>query len=205
MSRQRQKTSVTRERRLQIMDAAFSVFSRKGFERATIPEIAEAAGISVGTIYNYYQNKRDLLVSMVGSYVMTERVAALLKGTPSEDETLFLSSIIESRLDISSSNADKLISLIGEIYRDPKLRKRYCERILYPMLKLMQGYVESKVAAGAFRPVDSGICARTLVSTGLGLSILGRLEGENSPLTGRQRKKALAVVVRIVLDGVRSG
>lgn len=41
--------------------AAFSVFARKGSEKATMAEIAREAGLSAGTLYLYYPSKADLL------------------------------------------------------------------------------------------------------------------------------------------------
>src|SRR5574337_1289444 len=48
-------------RRAQIVAAAARVFARKGFDRATISEIAEAAGLAEGSIYNYFRSKEELL------------------------------------------------------------------------------------------------------------------------------------------------
>lgn len=44
-----------------VYQAAIKVIARDGFHEATIDKIAAAAGVSVGTIYNYFQNKDDIL------------------------------------------------------------------------------------------------------------------------------------------------
>ena len=44
----------------QIIDAAFKVFGEIGYEATVIKDIAERAGISSGTIYTYFNDKRDL-------------------------------------------------------------------------------------------------------------------------------------------------
>ena len=49
-------------RRVQILAAATLVFARKGFDRATVSEIAQAAGLAEGSIYNYFRSKEELLV-----------------------------------------------------------------------------------------------------------------------------------------------
>src|SRR5574341_786618 len=49
-------------RRTQILEAATRVFARKGFDRATITDIARAARLSEGSIYNYFRSKEELLV-----------------------------------------------------------------------------------------------------------------------------------------------
>ena len=50
------------QRREQILKAAVKVFGRKGYERATIADIAREARLAEGSIYNYFKNKADLLV-----------------------------------------------------------------------------------------------------------------------------------------------
>lgn len=48
-----------------ILDAAARLFREQGYEAVKIDAIALAAEVSIGTIYNYYQNKGDLLVAIV--------------------------------------------------------------------------------------------------------------------------------------------
>jgi AcrR family transcriptional regulator len=45
-----------------IVDAALDVFGRLGFARAQMSDVAEAAGVSVGTLYNYVEGKEALLL-----------------------------------------------------------------------------------------------------------------------------------------------
>ncbi len=47
-----------------ILKAAVQVFSNKGYNTATISEIASAANVAEGTIYRYFDNKRDMLFSI---------------------------------------------------------------------------------------------------------------------------------------------
>ena len=53
-------------RRSQILDAATHVFSDKGYHQATIREVAQAAGIADGTIYNYFANKAAVQAAKEG-------------------------------------------------------------------------------------------------------------------------------------------
>jgi AcrR family transcriptional regulator len=55
MARSRDK-----EKPAQIIEAAFAVFGNVGYEATVIKDIAEKAGISSGTIYTYFSDKRDL-------------------------------------------------------------------------------------------------------------------------------------------------
>jgi AcrR family transcriptional regulator len=44
-----------------ILDAAISLFSENGYENTTIEHIAKIAGVGKGTVYSYFQTKKDIL------------------------------------------------------------------------------------------------------------------------------------------------
>ena len=50
-----------------ILDAAFCLISKNGYESTSISQIAKEAGISKGLVYNYFDSKEDILVSLVES------------------------------------------------------------------------------------------------------------------------------------------
>ncbi|WP_333593778.1 helix-turn-helix domain-containing protein, partial [Anaerospora hongkongensis] len=49
-----------RSKREQILDAAYQIFSQKGYHRTTIDEIIALADTGKGTVYNYFVNKEQL-------------------------------------------------------------------------------------------------------------------------------------------------
>ncbi|MGG4167692.1 TetR/AcrR family transcriptional regulator [Rossellomorea vietnamensis] len=51
-----------RQTQLNIMESAKNIFSQKGFETASMVEIAKDAGVGTGTIYNYFPSKGALLL-----------------------------------------------------------------------------------------------------------------------------------------------
>jgi AcrR family transcriptional regulator len=55
-------------RQAAILNAARDLFSRQGFHKTTMPEIADAAGTSVGLIYYHFKNKADILVAIVKEF-----------------------------------------------------------------------------------------------------------------------------------------
>lgn len=67
MSGLRARNRADRDRR--IVEAAATLFREAGYEGAKIEAIAAAAQVSIGTIYNYYRNKGDLLVAIVSMEV----------------------------------------------------------------------------------------------------------------------------------------
>lgn len=62
----RQVSRLSRERRIaDIMAAGREVFREKGYEDAPLSDIAEKANVVEGSIYRYFDNKRDLLVKVI--------------------------------------------------------------------------------------------------------------------------------------------
>jgi AcrR family transcriptional regulator len=54
-----------RDTRRRILLAGLDAFTARGFENCTIDEIARAAGVGKGTVYNYFRTKEDLVVSFM--------------------------------------------------------------------------------------------------------------------------------------------
>jgi AcrR family transcriptional regulator len=77
-----QMREATRQR---IIRQAASEFARLGFDQANINAIAEQAGIGKGTIYLYFENKRDLFLEMLRSIAQAQltviRAALAQEGT----------------------------------------------------------------------------------------------------------------------------
>ncbi len=67
------------ERRVVILGAAEAVFARCGYHRASLDEIARAAGVSKALIYEHFASKRDLHASLLDAHA-TEMFARLEHG-----------------------------------------------------------------------------------------------------------------------------
>lgn len=80
--RQRQKA----EREKRILSAAVHRFRADGYRQARIEDLAEAADVSVGTVYNYYGTKGDILIAVVAMEVeeVLAEGQALLDAPPGD-------------------------------------------------------------------------------------------------------------------------
>jgi TetR/AcrR family transcriptional repressor of uid operon len=58
------QTESTPDRRTQILDAALVCFAKRGFHQASMHDISAEAGISVGLIYRYFENKDAVISAM---------------------------------------------------------------------------------------------------------------------------------------------
>lgn len=57
------------ETRNRIMKAAFRLFAQKGIHGTNSKEIVEKAGVSIGSFYSYFKNKKTLLLEMLEDYL----------------------------------------------------------------------------------------------------------------------------------------
>jgi AcrR family transcriptional regulator len=61
----KKKENAKNSKRNNIMQAAVEIFAARGFHKATIAEIAQKANVSTGLIYSNFENKQDILLSIV--------------------------------------------------------------------------------------------------------------------------------------------
>lgn len=62
------RQSRSRETKERILSAAFALFREKGYFRTTTNEIAQSAGVSIGSLYSYYRDKDAVLIDILDRY-----------------------------------------------------------------------------------------------------------------------------------------
>jgi AcrR family transcriptional regulator len=159
-------------RRNQILDAAASVFAEKGYHRATTKEIANAAGVSEGTIYNYFANKADLLVSMLTRLVELRELTDELAGALQSDAREFLVAIFRDRMGRIVQSHEKMFqAILPEILVNPELRERFYQQFLQPTAAMLEQYIRARVQLGHIRPINVPLAVRTVQGMFVGLLI----------------------------------
>lgn len=73
-----------------ILEAARKVFARKGFELATVDDVAEAAGVAKGTLYLYFRSKREIYLEALRRDVLAlnRETASLVAASPTVEAKL---------------------------------------------------------------------------------------------------------------------
>lgn len=158
------KGQMIEARRTQILRGAAQVFAQKGFHKATTKEIARAAGVAEGTIYNYFHNKRELLLAMV-EMVGTQSLKSRIVDHPPDDPAEFLKMIIRDRLQLIQDYGHLIAPLAAEIFSDAGLREKVYSQILRPLTSLVERYLQHQVDAGKLRRIDPIIITRAIMGT----------------------------------------
>ncbi len=179
-------------RRTQILDAATRVFASKGFNRATIRDVAQDAGVADGTIYNYFANKTDLLFGLLDRLNDTERrPASLAQATEAPFGDSFRTYVRE-RVEALWSNADLFRAVLPELLANPELRARYYDEVIAPTMALGEGAFRALVANGTVRDLDLPLSTRIVAGSVLGLMVLQLLGDETLAARWREIPDAIA-------------
>ena len=78
---QRRGRPLVDDKRRRILDAALQTFAERGYHGTSVPEVAEAAKIGVGTLYRYFENKDALVNEVYRDAKMRLRDALLVEPT----------------------------------------------------------------------------------------------------------------------------
>ena len=201
-TRIKRKGRITKTRRKQILKAALCVFSTQGYGESTMADVAAAAGVGVGTLYNYYKNKRDLLISLVQKLMISEGLINILDKMADQSSSDFMDSLLQERLEFVFGNAQTILFLFFEIQRDTKLQHQYVQKVVGPLLARIEDYIRLQIKRGDFRKVDEKIIARTMVGAIIGSMILYRLEQRDSPFKKAYLKETAHELSGLFLNGL---
>jgi len=130
-----------------IVEAAAQVFERHGYAAGTTNRIAQRAGVSIGSLYQYFPNKDAILVALIERHV-EEGESALaplmtqLGERPSPPVGEALERIVQSMLELHSKRPTLHRVLFEEAPRPPRLRARL-ERIFERASAALADYLAS--------------------------------------------------------------
>src|SRR5437867_2915455 len=157
-------------RRNQILDAATKVFAEKGVHRATIRDVARAAGIADGTIYNYFANKDALLISLFERVNESQQRAAHFAQAISSDAAHFIRSYLGQRLArLSETGFDVFRVLFSELLVNPELCDTYYRQVVEPTFALADAPLTAWTAQGMIQTRDPRLANRAIAGMVLGV------------------------------------
>lgn len=140
------------EKRDRILRAAVKIFSRKGFFNSKVSEIARAASVADGTIYLYFRNKDDLLISLfeekMGEVVADVRRRIADGGNALEKLKIF----IENHMDLLEREAGLVEVLQVELRQSTKFLKDYTPVKFFEYLEVISDILEEGKKEGFLRP-----------------------------------------------------
>lgn len=150
--------------RLRIIRQAASEFARLGFEQANINTIAEQAGIGKGTIYLYFENKRELFLVMLRQIAQEQltsvRAALAVSGTFHER----LVSLFHAFVQLASQQRDNFNVYMSALYGVNRAFKTEATKLLRDYVAVIAMVLEESRLKGEICVVDIDATALMILS-----------------------------------------
>lgn len=188
------------ERRRKILDAAEEIFARCGYHRARTKDIAERAGVSEGTIYNYYESKRDLLFALIRR-VVGESLPGVLGHTHDGDPRAWLSALLHDRLAMLDRSRALVKAVVPEMITDKTLREEYLHQVVMDVTTQFLPLAERIFSSQQVRQFDARVLLPAIV--GGTVAAFAFSEFADSPFAGRVSRDDMAKqLVDFFMDGL---
>ncbi len=134
----------------QIIDAAVIVIAENGYHQAQVSKIAKQAGVADGTIYLYFKNKEDILISLfqekMGSFV--EKIEDRIAGKATAAEKLLM--MVETHFKILSADPQLAIVTQLELRQSNKDLRLRINQVLKGYLKVIDQILLEGMENGEF-------------------------------------------------------
>lgn len=182
-----------------ILKAAISVFARNGFFNSRISEIAREADVADGTIYLYFKNKDDILISIFEESLedILKNVESAIAKTDSALEKL--RTFVRFHLEQTMINPSLAEVLQVELRQSTKFMKEYQKVKFKRYLDLIQEIVLAGQAKGEIRKdVHPGVVKRLLFGALDEIALHWVLSRKRYDL-----KESAEQLSNIIIDGLR--
>jgi AcrR family transcriptional regulator len=149
------------ERRRVIIEAALTLFSRKGFRGTTTKEIAEAAGCSEATLFKHFATKDDLYSAILEAKVrIEETLAKAMQAAARKDDTEVFRAVGRQALTQTKRDSSLMRLLLFSALEGHTFPHIFFESKVRKLHEFLSHYIEERIADGVFRPINPLVAAR---------------------------------------------
>ena len=149
------------EKHHRIIEAATKVFARNGFYQSKISEIAKEANVADGTIYIYFENKDDILISLFEEQMKIVLDNMALQIAEIEDPAEKLEKFASTHLGLIEMNKDMAEIIQVELRQSGKFMKEYKNERFLEYLDIIGNIISEGQKKGLFKQdVIPGVAKR---------------------------------------------
>lgn len=156
----------------QILDAAFDLFSTRGFSETSMRDLAKAVGIKAASLYNHFGGKQELLEALIDretGYVEERLRLSGAMASPDDDPEAYSDSRLGKIVDLvwqsyspffEDARVKKLMRLLASNrYRDEHWGALYTSVFVERPLAIQEAVFEHLISNGMFAPCDARLAA----------------------------------------------
>jgi AcrR family transcriptional regulator len=191
------------ERRRVIIDAALTLFSRKGFRGTTTKEIAEAAGCSEATIFKYFTTKDELYSAILeGKASIEETLAKAAQAAARKDDVGVFRALGVEALTRTEDDPALMRLLLFSALEGHELSHVFFQSQVRRLHEFLSSYIEQRITDGVFRPVNALLAARGFVGMIVHYLLIHEIFGVKR-LVGVLPEQVVDTFVTLFLTGIR--
>jgi AcrR family transcriptional regulator len=164
--------------RQKILRAAFDAFAENGYEKTTMDDIVKRSGLSKGTLYWHFKNKRELFIFtiMASFQVIDDQLAMLVtQDAPAADRIRVFFGQAGEFMVSNQNMIGLLIDAIFQAYQDED-SKRVMRDLYGRYINSVEQIIQQGIERGEFREVDPHMAAIALMAGGDGVAFYTLLE-----------------------------
>lgn len=157
------RPSNTEERRQQIVEGLLRVMAERGYERASVTEIAKAAGLSPGLVHYHFHDKQEILLVLVEQLAarsrarLQARLSRVKDGARAQVDA-FIDSFLATGADADPAAVASWVTISAEAIRQPEVRAAY-EKVVRADLEHLEELVAAVTGKRRARAVAAGLFA----------------------------------------------
>ncbi|MCY7766955.1 fatty acid metabolism transcriptional regulator FadR [Bacillus inaquosorum] len=186
-----------RPKYMQIIDAAVEVIAENGYHQSQVSKIAKQAGVADGTIYLYFKNKEDILISLfkekMGQFI--ERMEEDIKEKTTAKEKLAL--VISKHFSLLADDHNLAIVTQLELRQSNLELRQKINEILKGYLNILDGILTEGIQSGELKEGLDVRLARQM--------IFGTIDETVTTWVMNDQKYDLAALSNSVLELLVSG
>jgi AcrR family transcriptional regulator len=185
LSLRTKKDVVTEFRCSEILRAARSVFASKGYEAATVDDIAEYAGIAKGTVYCYFPSKFELFIGTLrgGMQDLQELSASHMKAA--QTARAKVRAFVRTRLEYGEQNREFYriyFTEFSKVALQPSPVREEIQDLYHKQAHALEAVILDGIRDGEIRPVPA-LRAAYLIYEATRSAIVHRIQGwDTAPL-----------------------
>jgi TetR/AcrR family transcriptional regulator, transcriptional repressor of bet genes len=158
------RPSNTEARRSEIVTGLRKVMARRGYEGASVAEIARAAGLASGLVHYHFNDKREILLALLDQLAReasqrAQRALARAGESPLERLEAYLDAFLSREADPDPEAVACWVAIGAEAVRDAKVRKAFGAALGMSSVTMEGLVIEALVAKGRGTPEAKVISA----------------------------------------------
>lgn len=194
------RTAASQARRMEILQAAKSVFFRQGYHLASLDQVAQAAGVTRRAVYDHFGSKEALFIEVIGlacgQFVETLPSAGGLPRPPSKGLAAFVGGLRAALREPGTVRFQRIV--IAEAERHPQFGQALYEAAVLATERVLTDYLDACVSDGLLAGMDVAAEARALVSLATNTLRLKALLGVGATAEDAEERRALdAAIARL--------